>query len=960
MEICYICEIILKFMAERIKNIIVALSAISTISLYGANQNMQNQKPFEGAEWVTVEADALPIYADYLSVFRLGFNLDLPKGSEASFLFGMDDPRLMDQNMNVYGLRNQPGESYTRLQIDGDSIRLYRSGYSPKDDSQIPLASMPVDNFKHVNDSIEIAVNYGNVEIFVNGKSVGRKGVNPLGNGGDYIAFPVLGNIAVDIPDGSKAAISNIAVSNFRDPRNVIARIDGKHADNQSFAFPVRSMPEMRSVIAIDPSKKVEKVTANTSAMGIYDLYLNGNRVNEEYFLPGSTQYNKTHLYHTFDLTDFVESGDNELRVRLGEGWWSGPSTFMGEYWNFFGDRQAFLADVTVEYSDGSVERFLTSPDTWEYSVDGPIVVGSFFQGEIYDARKNNSANWSKTVVLPLDETLAPVAGGWDYMNLRPSFGDRVLAADTLTAISMSEPRPGVYVYDMGQNFAGVPYLIFDKLEAGQEVRVRHGEVLYPDKPQYAANVGMVMTENLRAAMCTDKYIASGRGNEEFSPRHTLHGYRYLELTGLDSPLPLEDVRSIPVSSVNGFKAHFECSDSLINRLWENVKWSTLSNFISIPTDCPQRNERLGWMGDISVFSPTATKIADVAPLLRQYLQSVRDCQAENGKFPDVAPTGVGFGGFLWGSAGITVLWEYYRQYRDTTVLAEHYPAMKKYIDYILRETIEPSTGILVQDRAWGDLGDWLSPEYEKNDKSLLWECYLIYDLGIMKQVARLLGFSDDVDRYGELMEERKKFFAQTYIDPETEKTRWSAFDAGRIGQVVDTQSSYALPLAMGIYDSSRFRENFIASIERENKADDGTVCPPYSLMTGFIGTAWILPALSEINRDDVAYKLLTSTNYPSWLYPVTQGATTVWERLNSYTDKDGFGSNNSMNSFNHYSFGSVADWFLTHCLGIKVSPDGEVSVNPTPDPTGRIKYARGWIDTPEGRIESSWGGGSE
>ncbi|MDE6785468.1 MAG: family 78 glycoside hydrolase catalytic domain, partial [Muribaculaceae bacterium] len=410
-------------------------------------------------------------------------------------------------------------------------------------------------------------------------------------------------------------------------------------------------------------------------------------------------------------------------------------------------------------------------------SVEGPVVVGSFFQGEIYDAKKEDSGNWTKTVVLPLKESVAPVAGGWDNVKLHPGFGDRVLAVDTLTAVSMSEPRPGVYVYDMGQNMAAVPYLQFEGLQRGQEVTVRHGEVLYPDMPRYAENAGMVMTENLRAAMCTDKYIASGSGVEEFSPRHTLHGYRYLEITGLDSPLPLASVKSIPVSSVHGFKAHFECSDSLVNRLWENVKWSTLSNFVSLPTDCPQRNERLGWMGDISVFSPTATKIADLSPLLRQYLQSVRDCQSENGKFPDVAPTGVGFGGFLWGSAGITVPWEYYRQYRDPAVLAEHYPAMKKYMEYILRETIEPTTGIVVQDRAWEDLGDWLSPEYEKNDKSLLWECYLIYDLGIMRDVANLLGFNEDSERYGKLIDGRKRHFAETYIDPNTEKTRWSAFD---------------------------------------------------------------------------------------------------------------------------------------------------------------------------------------
>ena len=928
--------------------------------------------PFEGAEWITVDSESLPIYKDYLSVYRLGFRLDRAPGNSASVLFGMDDPRLMDRNKNVYGLANRPGESYFRLSVDGDSIRILRRGYSPEDTEEKELAAFPVDNFRNEADSIEVAVNYGHVDVFVNGKKVGYKGVNPLGNGGDYIAFPVLGKVAVEIPEGSQAIVRDITVSNFRDPRNMIARLYAKGQEHGVcrqgvtwLEMPERSMPEFRGTVTVDPGKKLAKATVNSTSMGIYDLYVGGDRINDEYFLPGSTQYNKTHLYHTFDLTDRLRPGDNDVLARMGEGWWSGPSTYVGENWNFFGDRQAFKADVTLEYTDGSIDRFVTSPDTWEYSVDGPLKVGSFFQGEVFDGRLMEGRHagsgdtkraWHKAVILPPGQTVAPVAGGWDSVNLRPTFGDRVLAVDTITAVAMTEPRPGVYVYDMGQNMAAVPLLTFDGLRHGQEVDVRHGEVLYPDMPQYASSTGMVMTENLRAAMCSDKYIAAGEGTEVFSPRHTLHGYRYLEVTGLDEPLPLEAVKSIPVSSVHGFKAHFECSDSLVNRLWENIKWSTMSNFVSIPTDCPQRNERLGWMGDISVYAPTATKIADVAPLLRQYMQSVRDCQADNGRFPDVAPTGFGFGGFLWGSAGITVPWECYRQYGDTALLAEHYPAMRKYIDYVLHETIEPSTNVLVQNREWGDLGDWLSPEYNRTDKSLLWECYLIYDLQIMRDVAELLGLTEDAARYEALGAERKRFFAETYVDPESQKTRWSAFDSGRVGQPVDTQSSYALPLAMGIYDSPQFRDNFIATVERENRADDGTACPPYSLMTGFIGTAWIMEALSKIDRNDIAYTLLTSTDYPSWLYPVTQGATTVWERLNSYTDRDGFGSNNSMNSFNHYSFGSVGNWLLTRCLGITVDADGKATVNPTPDPTGRIKYARGWIDTPSGRIESSWG----
>lgn len=441
----------------RNKILSVAILALSAAYVSGASSSTL----FEGAEWISVPSASLPIYTDNLSVFRLGFRLDMKPADAASVLFGVDDPRLMDSDKNVYGIANKPGESYVRIGIDGDSIKLYRSGYHPDDDPSKALAVFPVDDFRHSGDSIEVAVNYGHLDVFVNGKKVGYKGINPLGNGGDYIAFPVLGGVAVDIPEGSEAVVSDIAVSNFRDPRNTIAYLSAKREEARvkgrgmtRMEVPVRGMPEMRSVISVDPRKKVMKATANASAMGIYDLYVDGKRVNDEYFLPGSTQYNKTHLYHIFDLTDVLKPGDNEICVRLGEGWWSGPSTFVGENWNFFGDRQAFLADITVEYTDGSEDRFVTSPDTWEYSVDGPMLVGSFFQGEVYDSRRDDMARqssqlakkriWTKTEKLPFDETVAPVAGGWSDGRLRSSFGDRVLAVDTLTAVSMSEPRSGV------------------------------------------------------------------------------------------------------------------------------------------------------------------------------------------------------------------------------------------------------------------------------------------------------------------------------------------------------------------------------------------------------------------------------------------------------------------------------------------------------------------------------------
>jgi len=793
--------------------------------------------------------------------------------------------------------------------------------------------------------------------VFVNNRKVGYVGINPIGNGGDYLAFPVLAEMAVDIPVGSNATIDNIKIRNYREPANLLYSVPGTFVTSSRLNLPKRSMPELKTSVVVAENKKVSRACINSTARGIYDLYVNGVRVFDDYFYPGSTQYNKTHLYHTFDVTHLLCSGDNEIMAKLAEGWWSGGSTFVGENWNFYGDRQSFMADINIEYDDGSSERVSTSPGSWQYSVDGSLQMGSFFQGEIYDATCDASHDrvWKPAVEISIDSTVNKSIGEWKSLNLIPSFGDRVIAVDTIGAVSMTEPRSGVYVYDMGQNMAAVPSITFINLKPGQQVTVRYAEVLYPDMPRYASQKGMIMTENLRAAMCRDIYKAAGKAAETFSPRFTLHGYRYIEITGIDEPLPLNNVKSVPVSSIHKFNAHYECSDSLVNRLWENIRWSSMSNFISIPTDCPQRNERLGWMGDISVFAPAATKLADVSALLRQYLQSVRDCQTPDGRFPDVAPTGFGFGGLLWGSAGITVPWVCYRQYGDTTLLKEHYPAMKKYIDYILAKTIDPETGIIVQNRAWGDLGDWLSPEYDKTDKSLLWECYFIYDLAIMKDVAALLGYAVDAERYDALRKERIDFFKATYIDEITGKTVWSAFNKSREGSPVDTQVSYALPIVFEICDDEKFVGNFLNTVSRENVADDKTVCHPYSLMTGFIGTAWIMDALSKTGNSDMAYRLLTTVTYPSWLYPVTQGATTVWERLNSYTHNDGFGSNNSMNSFNHYSFGAVGNWLLTHSIGIRTDADGTLSIAPEPDFTGKITHASGWLETPSGRVESYW-----
>lgn len=480
----------------------------------------------------------------------------------------------------------------------------------------------------------------------------------------------------------------------------------------------------------------------------------------------------------------------------------------------------------------------------------------------------------------------------------------------------------------------------------------------------------MVMMENIRAALTQDTYILKG-GTETIQPRFTFHGYRYLELTGPERAIPVADVKGLVISSISALSSQYETSNPLVNKLWQNITWSLRSNFLSIPTDTPARNERMGWSGDISVFARSATYLTNADLFLRKHLLAMRDVQAETGRFTDVAPMGGGFGGTLWGSAGIVVAWETYRQYGDVALLNEHYEAMKRYIQF-LETKVDKETGILNE----GPLGDWLSPENNKNDNTAFWMAYFAYDLDIMGKVATILGKPDDAAQFVKRHSDIKTAWNEIYIDKTTHKSIKSGLKAAAFGppgqqppnqksdkgQLVDTQASYAIPLALGVVNDENkpFAITYLnEAIARKNKDDGGIERPAYSLMTGFIGTASITDALSENGSPANAYRLLQQQEYPSWLYSVVNGATSIWERLNSYTVENGFGGNNSMNSFNHYSFGAVASWMYNHSLGIQRHPltagFKEIILKPTPDPTRKMTFANGYYDSVYGRINSEW-----
>lgn len=957
---------------------------------------------WNGAKWIGTEDDDMILYSDYLPVFKINYTLRLDKTSgstKAGFIFGANDNRLMDKNKNLFKLNNPKDSSYILIELDiaplatdkTAKLNVYRSGYAPEDKRNIAFKSFTVPNSiinkqnQYENHKFYISTVLGDTKIYIDGEGkenfIGDLNLNPLGKGGDHIAYPVVASIGFSLDKKQIAYFSDVQIRNFRNPSNVLYseyanpyKIEGKESRLQVLVNPTRnSMPMLRSAFSTKGSK-IAKARLYVTSRGIYEMYINGQRVGNDYFNPGSTQYNKTLLYQTYDVSDYLTNGKNVIGAILGEGWWSGGSTFMGDYWNFFGDKQSILAKLVITYANGEKEIISTNPSTWKYFNDGPLVYSSFFQGEVYNAAKEaliknwntasyNDTTWKECKEIPLeghintDKPWDKILDVSDFSNMQliGQFGTTVKKIKELKALSVEEIRPGVFVYDMGQNMAGVPKISLKNMESGKRIILRFAEVKYSDLPEYKDNTGMIMLENIRAAMSQDIYITKG-GDEIINPRFTYHGYRYVEITGIEKPLPLDAVKGEVLSSIHDLSSKYETSNPKVNKLWENIVWSSYANFMSIPTDCPQRNERLGWSGDISVFSRTATYLANLPQFLRRHMRAMRDVQREDGRFPDVAPLGVGFGETMWGSAGITVAWESYQQYNDIDLLSEHYDAMKNYMEYLIRD-IDTKTGVFKEKErdVWSSLGDWLSLEDSKNEKSLFWESYFIFDLDIMTKMALVLDKKDDAKQFSELSKKRKEFFNKTYIDSQTGKTVFR-------GKIIDTQTSYVLPLAFNMFNETNkpiALKNFANTITRSNITDQKVECPPYSLMTGFIGTAWISKALSDNGYSDLSYNLLQQTSYPSWLYPIDQGATTIWERLNSFTHIAGFGGNNNMNSFNHYSFGAIGAWMYTHSLGIARDENSpgfkHFILQPEPDPTDKMTFAKGYYDSMYGRIESSW-----
>ncbi|MBN1507086.1 MAG: family 78 glycoside hydrolase catalytic domain [Sedimentisphaerales bacterium] len=696
---------------------------------------------------------------------------------------------------------------------------------------------------------------------------------------------------------------------------------------------------------------KVKRATLYASARGLFECHLNGQRVGEDVFAPEWTDYDKRIQYRTYDVTEQVRFGANVLGAVLGDGWYSGYVGWQ-ETRGRYGLRNSLMVQLEIELASGERLAVYTD-DSWRCAA-GPIVLSDFMMGETYDAR-HELDGWAEP---GLDDSgwsaVEEVADPGVPLVAQPSEPVRVVEA--VEPVSVNEVEPGVFVFDLGQNISGWVRLRVSG-PAGTRVTLRHGERLNPD--------GTLYTENLRRAKATDVYVLRGRNEEVWEPRFTFHGFQYVEVTTSSgrSEFRLQAVKGrvnpeLPTVSgeITGCVVHsatppagtFDCSNPLVNRLWLNGYWSQKDNFLSVPTDCPQRDERLGWMGDAQVFLRTAAYNMDVAAFFTKWTIDVENAQTPDGVFPDTAPrlredeNFVGLDGLVgaagWADAGVIVPWTIWRMYGDRRIIERHYSAMVAWLDYI--EHTNPD-GVRRHELG-NNYGDWLcipsdtTFRAQSPMKTLLATAYWADDAAKLSHMAREIGREDDAARFRAMFERVRAAFQREFLR-----------DQGRL--TVETQTAYLLALAFDLLPEEVRTLAAGHLIENIKNLD-------WHLSTGFIGISHLNPTLTAVGRPDVAWRLLLNEDYPSWLYPVRHGATTIWERWNGWTEEEGF-FNPQMNSFNHYSLGSVGEWLYRCVAGIELDPH----VNAfkrfliRPYPGGSFTHARASYRSMHGIIESGW-----
>lgn len=656
----------------------------------------------------------------------------------------------------------------------------------------------------------------------------------------------------------------------------------------------------------------LKRATVYATSLGIYELRINGKRVGDDYLTPGWTDYNKRVHYQTYDVTGLVRSGkENAIGAILSDGWYAGNISNLGQI--MYGWQLRLKAQLVLEYADGSQEVVATDP-SWKAST-GAILEADMQAGETYDSRLE-MPGWDKP---GFDEK------DWKNVDVTENIKAKIEAYPSsptrrfheFKPKNITEPKKDIFVFNMGTNFAGWVRLKV-RGNAGDKVQLRFAERLNPD--------GTIYTANLRSARVTDTYICKGRAEEVWEPRFTFHGFQYVEVTGYPGKISKDSITGVEITANAEVVGGFDCSSEMANQLYRNICQTQRANFIEIPTDCPQRDERMGWTGDAQIYARTATYNCDVAAFFTKWMVDVEDAQYDHGGFPIMAPRPHDGVSPAWSDAGVICPETIYTVYCDKRIIEKHYDAMARWIDYCTKNSkdlIRPADGF----------GDWLSIKAD-TPKEVLSTAYFAKSTKLMARMAKVIGKDADAQKYNRLFEQIKAAFNKEFVAP----------DARIKG---DTQTVYVLAIAFDLLDASKTAKAVDYLVSDIQKRD-------WHLSTGFIGTKDLMGALTKAGRLDVAYRLFNNDTFPSWGFSIAHGATSIWERWNGWTPEDGF-FDPGMNSFAHYSFGAVAEWMFKAIGGIDTDGPGYKIIVIKPRPGGGLTQANVTYKSINGPIDSKW-----
>ena len=709
------------------------------------------------------------------------------------------------------------------------------------------------------------------------------------------------------LPDWMNAAISDKNWANVQ----VLAKYDNSEWGNID---PDDDYDPPRSILVRNEFKvksDVRQARAYVTGLGNYIMYLNGQRVGNDVFTPGWTDYPTRIQYQVYDVTEHLIKGGNAVGAILGNMWWSGGLGWKGAV-SYSEGPLRFLLQLEVEYKDGSTEQIYTNRN-WNTS-DSPISENHIYNGEVYDARIEKSgwatagfddSDWQSVIVLEQEKARLVVQQG-----------PTIQVTEDIRPVDITAPDSGLYVFDMGQNMVGWARLRV-RGPAGRKVVLRFAEVLKED--------GHIYIESLRGAKATDSYILKGEGTEIWEPHFTYHGFRYVEVKGYPGKPTKDDMTGRVIHSSPPVTLDFSCSNDLINKIHKNITWGQRGNMHSVPTDCPQRDERLGWMGDAQIFAPTASYNMQMARFFSKWMRDISDCQDEDGAVHDVNPAIVVSGPAKpgWGDAVLVVPWIVYQFYGDKRVIEENYEAMAAWVGYMKKH----SKGYLYERSGYGD---WIA--VVESPKKPIGAAYFYYSTKLLANMAGIIGKKDEEKEYNELARSIADAYQKKYFDKKSGQYEGA------------TQTSNLLPLAFGITPAeltSRVIENIVKDVEKRGNHPS----------TGFLGTAYLLPLLSQNGHHELAYLVANQRTSPSWGYMVDKGATTIWELW------DGDTKGPEMNSRNHFALGSIGEWFYAWLAGIRPDPQlpGFKRVIIAPQPAGDLTWAEGKLNSIYGMIRSRW-----